>query len=185
MQCVGSPTGIIFHVICSYSACGLRTLLRGCLVSVVVRKRSCRQQSSEMCGKPEWLVGLWSKFVITCGSEDARLGNSNAVHPGQQRHVYICSVEKCSRHLFLILGVSLHTPKYWLHVSTHVQVWDTALKPWNECGNCEVGGGNENKMYLILFRMKVLTKIAFALFVKSTCLFPWICQVLPNGNIIL
>jgi hypothetical protein len=43
-----------------------------------------------------------------------------------------------------------------------------ALKPWKECGKCEVGGGSEKKMYLILFRMKVLTKFAFALFAKAT-----------------
>jgi hypothetical protein len=34
-----------------------------------------------------------------------------------------------------------------------------------------VGGGKEKEMYL-LFRMKVLTKFAFALFAKSTCSFP-------------
>jgi hypothetical protein len=33
---------------------------------------------------------------------------------------------------------------------------------------CEVGGGNEKTMYLMLLRMKVLTKFAFALFAIST-----------------
>jgi hypothetical protein len=43
------------------------------------------------------------------------------------------------------------------------------VEAWKECGKCEVGGGKEKKMYLILFRMKVLTKFAFAVFAKSTC----------------
>jgi hypothetical protein len=69
-------------------------------------------------------------------------------------------------------------------VSTSSTAWDSVLKPWKKCGKCEVGGGNEKKTYLILFRMKVLTNFAFAVFAKSTCWFPWICQVLPNGNIL-
>jgi hypothetical protein len=50
-----------------------------------------------------------------------------------------------------------------------ITVWDSALKPWKECRKCEVDSGNDKKMYLILFRMKVLTEFAFALFAKSTC----------------
>jgi hypothetical protein len=43
-----------------------------------------------------------------------------------------------------------------------------ALKPWKESGNCDVGRCKDKEVSL-LFRMKVLTKFAFATFSKSAC----------------
>jgi hypothetical protein len=56
--------------------------------------------------------------------------------------------------------------------------WVPALKPWKECGNCDVGGGKKKEMYLLL-RMKVL-KTSPLLCLQS--LHAAVCQVLPNGN---
>jgi hypothetical protein len=47
--------------------------------------------------------------------------------------------------------------------SLYCKVWDSALKPWKERGKCDVGGGNEKKMYLILFRTKIFTTLDFTL----------------------
>jgi hypothetical protein len=48
----------------------------------------------------------------------------------------------------------------------HCTVRVPGLKPWKECRKCEMRSGNEKKMYLILFRMKVLSNFAIALFCK-------------------